>query len=141
MSRTNAAAVRPRDPSTRPAVLVVEDDENLRSAVRAVLEFLDYDVEDVEEPKDALARFRARPARFDVLLTDVKMKGMSGPALARKARSLRPDLPVVFLSGLARDDDLNKPDLRDFPLLAKPVSMATLKTALKQALARSAPGP
>jgi CheY-like chemotaxis protein len=54
--------------------------------------------------QQALDVFRAAPERFDALLTDVVMSGMTGPELARELRKLNPTLPVILMSGFCGDN-------------------------------------
>ena len=79
-------------------VLVVEDDEMVRDYAQLVLQSLGY------EPLtagDGTAALRTLDENSDIglLLTDIGLPGMSGPALAAEARRRRPGLPVLFASG------------------------------------------
>jgi hypothetical protein len=105
---TARAAPEPPSPSGPPdsdgqrRLLVVEDEEAVRSVTRSILERNGYDVVTFGAAEEALAEL-ASDARVDLLLTDVVMPGMSGPQLADRARGLRPDLPVLLMSGYPRD--------------------------------------
>ena len=78
-------------------MLIVEDDVNTRDATRELLQLLGAEVSAADHAKAALALFDSHA--FDVLLTDVRMPGMSGIELARVAKRLQPNLRVVFASG------------------------------------------
>ena len=96
-------------------VLVVDDDPEVRLFVETVLSEGGLATVAAGEGGEAL-RHLVRSA-FDLLLTDVRMPGMDGFELARRARALRPDLAVLFMSGYsaeyrfdpAHDDFIAKP--------------------------------
>jgi signal transduction histidine kinase/CheY-like chemotaxis protein len=83
-------------------VLVVEDEEQVRSLASGILARHGYRVVAVTEAREALANLEADPA-LSLLLTDVVMPGLSGPRLVEEARVVRPDLRVVYMSGYPRD--------------------------------------
>ena len=80
-------------------VLVVDDEPALVELAEEMLAGLGYEPRGTVSSEQALAALRDDPARFDLLLTDEVMPAMSGIALARAARELRPDLPIVLASG------------------------------------------
>lgn len=87
------------DEASRQTVLLVEDDGTLRRLATSVLEGQGYRVLAPESPTNALALAESGEERFDLLLTDVVMPGMSGLELAARVRERDPDLPVLFISG------------------------------------------
>jgi CheY-like chemotaxis protein len=75
------------------------------------------------------------PSSFDMLVTDVVMPGLGGPALATKLRERRPELCVVFMTGFAERDAADQAaQLTVEPLLLKPFTPVVLMTAVRQAL-------
>lgn len=96
------------------SVLVVEDEPSVRALVQDVLASEGYDVLNTGDPWEALGVAETYPIRL--LLTDVVMPGMSGPELARRVESIRPETKVLFMSASAIDDLLD-PDQR---FIAKP---------------------
>ena len=84
-------------------VMVVDDEEGLLElTMHALLEW-GYRPTGFGSAQAAIDAFRAKPDEFDVLLTDLRMPGMSGDVLIREARSLRPLLPVILISGYVGD--------------------------------------
>ena len=77
-------------------VMVVEDDADLREALGETLEAAGFDVELAAEGTAALVRLAARPARL--VLTDMQMAPMDGPALLAALRTQHPGLPVVVMT-------------------------------------------
>jgi PAS domain S-box-containing protein len=115
-------------------LMLVEDQEPVRLATARVLGRLGYRVRAFESGADALAAM-ANGEPVDLLVTDVQMPDMSGPALATSARGRRPDLRVLYVSGLVEDGD---PDVRrareDACWLSKPFTPAALADAVQRAL-------
>ncbi|MFP4003827.1 MAG: PAS domain-containing protein [Alphaproteobacteria bacterium] len=83
-------------------ILLVEDDAAVRDTAMALLEDLGYRTSEAANGEAALETLRTSGQSFDLLLTDVVMPGrMNGPALAKAAREVCPDLKVLFASGYA----------------------------------------
>jgi len=80
-------------------VLVVDDEEALMRLATRTLEELGYAPLGFTSSSAALAALRADPERFDALITDERMPGMSGSALIREVRGIRSAMPVVLMSG------------------------------------------
>jgi PAS domain S-box-containing protein len=81
------------------AVMFVDDERALVMLAEETLAALGYEPAGFVSSVDALQAFRANPRRFDLVLTDETMPDMSGTELAREIRRLRPDLPIVLMSG------------------------------------------
>jgi PAS domain S-box-containing protein len=94
----------PAAPRGLETVLLAEDEEMVRSLVRQVLRQAGYTVLEAANGAEALAVCQQHPGPIHLLLTDVVMPGMSGRALAERAARLRPDLPVLYMSGYTDDD-------------------------------------
>jgi PAS domain S-box-containing protein len=92
-----AATPLPRGGGER--VLLVDDEAPLLAVTAEVLSRLGYEAVSFEDSHTALAAFEAAPGRFDVVLTDEVMPGLTGTGLARALRRRRPDLPIVLVSG------------------------------------------
>ena len=123
-----AAAARPG----RRRVLLVDDDPAVRSVTAGVLEDLDYGVVEVAGGDEALDWLR-QDNPVDVMLTDLAMPIMNGAELARRARALRPRLPIVFFTGFA-DAEALAGDLRLERLVRKPFQPTELDAKLKAAV-------
>lgn len=112
-------------------IMLVDDEDTVREIAVDLLREAGHEPDGYASGAEALAALTAGvPA--DVLLADVLMPGMDGTELVRQARALRPDLPVVFLTGNAEPD----PDRPlDAPVLAKPYRLAELLRAVRAAAA------
>jgi len=122
-----------------PRVLIVDDDDSVRTALLRVLQRAGFTCRDVASGPLALELLGSE--RFDVMLTDVKMPGMSGVELVPKARAIDEDLTVLMLSGVnevAFATEAMKLGAVDY--LVKPASAEQLAEALHAALHRRALG-
>lgn len=80
-------------------VLVVDDEDVVRSVIRDFLERHGYTVLEAREGMEALELWQKHKGEIHLLLTDVVMPGMNGPELARQLLALRPGLRVLYMSG------------------------------------------
>ena len=88
---------------TAPTVLVVDDEEDLREAMRRMLERRGFATLTAADPAEAEAVCRDHGGTIDLLLTDLTLPGASGGELAKTATSMRPELRVLFVSGLPKE--------------------------------------
>src|SRR5262249_16727506 len=116
----------------RRAVLIVEDDAELREFVARLLEDSELDTIECESAEAALATMLIRGRDVAMIFADIRLPGaMDGIDLAREVRMRWPFLPVILTSGHPRDDQL--PPGVDF--MPKPWQPLNLLVAAKQALA------
>lgn len=120
---------------TEGFVLLVEDENSVRQLVRRILEKGGFRVRDAATPAAALALFEEDPAGARLLLSDVVMPGMNGFDLAERILAVRPDLPVLFMSGYTTED-LFQRGIRDAgrPFLAKPFRPPELVEMVRRVL-------
>jgi signal transduction histidine kinase/ActR/RegA family two-component response regulator len=138
LPRTHAevAASAPAAIETRPrehvSVLLVDDDDGVRTVAEAMLEELGYVVHAVSGGAAALKALEGQ--QFALLLTDVAMPGMSGVELAQQVRPLAPDLPILFASGYADIQTFGE-GLSEENVLKKPYRITDLAARLEAILA------
>lgn len=89
-------------PGTGETVLVIEDDPAVRLLVLQVLQELGYRAIETADERDAIPILQSEH-HLDLLISDVGLPGMSGRRLAELARASRPGLPVLFMTGYARE--------------------------------------
>ncbi len=80
-------------------ILVVDDDELVSEYLGALLEAESYDVTVLNEPAAALEHFHEHPDDFDLVVTDQVMPGLTGVEIAQSILKLRPDLPILLITG------------------------------------------
>lgn len=91
-------------PATPRHILYLDDDDTLVFLVRRLLERRGYQVSAFTDQQEAIDAVRAAPERFDLLMTDYNMPGMSGLDVARAVRAISPGLPVAVASGYISDE-------------------------------------
>jgi excisionase family DNA binding protein len=96
-----AAGRSGRTPSTRPRVLVVDDEASIRDLLVKTLALAEYDVDTAADGRSALERLRLYP--YDLLIADLKMPGIEGLAVIREAKRLNVDLPVIIITGYSTE--------------------------------------
>ena len=121
--------------ATKPTVLVVDDERNIRRTLRMVLEAEDYAVTEAESAEDALKILEGEPV--DLGIFDIRLPGMDGLALLSRARELWRDLPVIVISGHADTSDVvDAVKLGATDFFEKPVDRDRVLVSVKNALAR-----
>ena len=127
--------------SDRPTVLVVDDEEDLRDIMRRMLERRGFDTLVAGDSEQAIATCRDHQGDIDVLVTDLGLPGASGGDLSRTATALRPEMGVVYVSGLPKDIAVTKGLIgNDALLVKKPFTSELLIEALHLVIAqREAP--
>ncbi len=143
-----AAEVTPPPPKQAPQelwgtgrILVVEDEDMVRSVAERALVRQGYQVRTAsngEEALEILAQVAADESaeKFDLLISDVMMPLMDGPTMVEHARVRFPDLPILFMSGYAEEQLRKSINLDNVSFLAKPFSVQQLAEAARDALAR-----
>jgi signal transduction histidine kinase len=120
----------------RGRILLVEDNEEVGEFGEILLDELGHEVVRVASGPKALQQLRTQ--RFDAVLTDVVMPGMSGLELAEEIGRTRPELPVILTTGYS--DEIAKSGTGGRPVVLKPYRLETLANALDQVLGeREAP--
>jgi PAS domain S-box-containing protein len=119
-------------------ILIVEDKDDVREVTRDILRHGGFIALEASSAAEAITL--ADTHAFDLLLTDVVMPEMSGPALVEKLIATRPGLPVVFMSGYSADFLGTRGTLdADVTLVQKPFTETALLLAVGEALERISP--
>ena len=127
--RTDAAV-----PAVRTHILFVDDDANLAELARLMLTRLGCRATVCTDSTVALRLFRDQPDRFDAVITDQIMPGLSGTELAALLRAVRPDLPVVLCTGGSHDTEELARNAGITEILWKPLTSRSLATLLQRML-------
>jgi PAS domain S-box-containing protein len=121
-------------------ILLVDDEEAIIRSLEALMEDLGYSVHSFSKSTLALEAFSGDPDNFDIIVTDYTMPRMTGIALARKIRGIRPDIPVIICSGYVELKEKCN-DLEQIIFVKKPITAHKLSHALRQALEYSEAAP
>jgi CheY-like chemotaxis protein len=110
LPRVEEAIYAPETPATQPkatggseTILLVEDEDSVRSLAREILQRNGYFVLEATHGSEALVICKQHKGSISLMLTDVVMPGMSGREVAEELSSLRPEMKVIFMSGYSDD--------------------------------------
>jgi two-component system cell cycle sensor histidine kinase/response regulator CckA len=127
-----AQATPPRGSET---ILLVEDEDGVRSLVRRVLQESGYTVLEASRPNEALTTCQQYEGLIHLLFTDVVMPQMSGRELAEKLSSLRPETKTLYMSGYTDEAILHHGVLDPgMPFLQKPFTTEAIAHKVRQVL-------
>jgi DNA-binding NtrC family response regulator len=126
---------KPNESSSRPWILVVDDEPSMRLLIEVVLKSQGWNTVCADGANEALDALKAMPEPPEVVICDVLMPGLDGLELVRRMCSRLPALNVIFISGRLSDVSWWPTDLREHRFLAKPFEKAQLITAVREALA------
>jgi len=130
-------ALQSRDLTGAGTVLLVEDEDPVRLFSARALRNKGYRVIEAKSGEAALELITAGKERIDLLITDVVMPKMDGPALVKLVRETHPDMKVIFISGYTEDAFRKRLDTdSDIHFLPKPFSLKQLAGKVKEVIVR-----
>ena len=116
-------------------ILFVDDENSVMSMATSILTKLGYEVSSFTDPQAALDAFIKTPFRFDLLVTDQTMPKMTGVMLAKRAKAIRPDIPVLLCTGYSQTVSAEEAeDLGIERYIMKPFLKKDLAAAIREAL-------
>ncbi|HET7716746.1 MAG TPA: response regulator, partial [Bauldia sp.] len=134
-----AAEAEPKisDLTGSATILLVEDEEAVRSFAARALTSRGYRVHEASSGVEALEVMQETGGKIDLVVSDVVMPELDGPSLLRELRKTRPELKIIFISGYAEEAfRKNLPEGETFHFLPKPFSLKQLAVAVKETLGR-----
>lgn len=134
------AQASPIPRGTGECILLVDDEESIVQLNREILTRLGYTVATQTSATEAIAQVRAKPAQFDLMIADLTMRGMTGIDFARQLAQIRPDLPIILVTGYPgslTSEQVWAAGVRE--LLLKPATIQSLGTAVHRALVEKTP--
>jgi len=122
-------------PDGNERILIVDDEKTITSMLQMMLERRGYQLTTVNESPAALALFEKDPSAFDLLITDMTMPIFTGFDLARKVLAIRPEMPIILITGfseLINKEKANAAGIREF--LMKPATSRDLAECVRRVL-------
>ncbi|WP_353683856.1 response regulator [Thermodesulfovibrio sp. 3907-1M] len=112
--------------------LVIDDNNLVRETLKAMLEFLDFEVAIAENGEEALEKFKSTEKPFDVVFVDLVMPGISGKTVLQKLMEIDPQVKAIISSGYSNDPAIAEYEKLGFKgILNKPYTLDELKKILK----------
>jgi two-component system cell cycle sensor histidine kinase/response regulator CckA len=134
-SKAAPVAQKPADLTGHGTILLVEDEEGLRSLNARGLRSRGYTVVEAGNGVEAMEALDERDGAIDLVVSDVVMPEMDGPMLLRAMRERNPDLKIIFVSGYAEEAFAKSlPENEQFAFLAKPFTLSQLVGAVKETM-------
>jgi PAS domain S-box-containing protein len=122
-------------PTGNENILFIDDEETLIDLGESMLKKLGYRVQTRTRPDEALEIFGAAPDRFDLVISDMTMPGMTGDILAAELMKIRSDIPVIICTGYSeRIDEQRAGDLGIKGLIMKPFTIRGLSKTVRAVL-------
>ena len=113
-------------------ILVLDDELIVCKRLQPVLEKKGYYVETFDQSQDALDRFRERP--FQIVITDLKMKGLDGMGFLTEVKKLSPETEVIVITGFATMETAKESFRKGvFDFLAKPFKLGEIQEVIQNA--------
>jgi two-component system cell cycle sensor histidine kinase/response regulator CckA len=131
------AAPAARDVTGQDTILLVEDEEAVRSFAARALRMRGYNVLEAGGGEEALEIVQGG-ADIHLVITDVVMPNMDGPTMVKHVKALKPELPVIFMSGYAEEAFRRDESAGDIHFLPKPFGLKQLAAKVKDVLSGTA---
>lgn len=122
-------------PTGNEHILFIDDEETLIDLGQSMLKKLGYRVETQTRPDKAIKIFAAAPHKFDLVISDMTMPGMTGDSLASELMKIRPDIPIIICTGYSEKiDEQRAKGLGIKGLMMKPFTIRSLSKTVRDAL-------
>jgi signal transduction histidine kinase len=121
-------------PRGSETVLLVEDEESIRTMLNAFLQSLGYTVFTASNGKEALDLAKKHKKEIHLLVADVVMPSMNGFELAKHVKNLFPEIKQLFISGYIKPSDTNEMMILEGNLIEKPISLEAMGFKIREVL-------
>ena len=115
-------------------LLLVEDEDMVRAVAERALTRAGYQVTTASDGEEGLAEIANGDTEFDLIVSDVVMPAMDGPAMARAIRRVKPNIPILFMSGYAEEQLRNNIDIDNMHFIPKPFSVQQINAKVSEVL-------
>ncbi|WP_324827084.1 hybrid sensor histidine kinase/response regulator [Qipengyuania zhejiangensis] len=140
MRQEEAEDQKASDWSAGGKLLLVEDEDMVRAVAERALVRAGYTVTTASDGEEGLAAIANGTEEFDLIVSDVVMPAMDGPAMARAIRRVKPKLPILFMSGYAEEQLRNEIDIELMHFIPKPFSVQQINAKVAEVLAEQRKG-
>lgn len=123
--------IEPTDESMK--IMIIDDDEDILNLFNSFLQKEGYDVVPFLDPLEAIMEIEANPQRYELIVTDIRMPGISGIELIRRMSALNTDIKVILISAFEVSGKVLK-DLKYDEYFKKPIHMRALASSIDKIL-------
>ena len=117
-------------------ILIVDDEKSIRHTLKDILEFEKYEVEEAKDGMDCIVKVQKND--YDVIILDIKMPKMDGMEALERIQLLKPDIPVVMISGHANIDTAVEAVKKGaFDFISKPPDLNRMLITIRNAMDKS----
>lgn len=122
-------------PRGNERILLVDDEMHVLNIEKLLLKRLGYHVTSMTNPIDAFSLFASQPGKFDMVITDLTMPGLTGIQLAREIIELKPGIPIIMCTGFSdKNNHASVIQMGVKAILMKPIVMSDLAMTVKKVL-------
>jgi DNA-binding NtrC family response regulator len=116
--------------------MIVEDELDILHLVEKYLKVWKFRTEGYADPREALDAFLSNPSKYSLVLTDIRMQGMSGIDLAREILRIKPDMKVAIMTAFDVTDEMldGITTIRHSEIVKKPFRLAEICESVKRQL-------
>ncbi len=112
-------------------ILVVDDDESIRELFECIIEDMGYECDTAENGEEGIKAIENET--YKLVFLDIKMPKINGIEALKKIKALKPEIPVIMMTGFSVDDLVNEAkNLKAEDVLYKPFDVETLETLIKE---------
>jgi len=116
-------------------IMIIEDDEEMRSLLKDFFEEEGFETDSVSNGVDALQMFSKD--HFDLVITDIRMPGLTGLDILPRIRRLKPETPVIVMTAYGSDDVRRRAFERGATTyLEKPIQLSKLRSVIREMVSR-----
>jgi CheY-like chemotaxis protein len=135
-SRERPAAMQKKDPSQKSSILLIDDEPDALLTYRMFLTDRGFSVEAFSDPASAMERFVQAPRKYDLVLTDIRMKPVNGLQVYQRVKMANPDAKVIFISALDAAEELVSvfPGVKAQDVIRKPIELEAFMNIVKSAI-------
>lgn len=134
--REEAPAQRASEWTGGANILLVEDEDMVRAVAERALTRAGYTVTTARDGEEGLGLVVNGKGEFDLILSDVVMPAMDGPAMARGIRRVKPAIPILFMSGYAEEQLRNQIAIENMHFIPKPFSVHQINAKVAEVLSQ-----
>ncbi len=116
-------------------IIIIDDDEEMRSLLKDFFEGEGFETDSANSGAEAMRRLSEN--HFDLVITDIRMPGLTGLDILPRIRRLKPEVPIVVMTAHGSDDVRRRSLERGATIyLEKPIPLSKLKTVIHEVMVR-----